>query len=151
MKVLVDENFIDTENSKILLDRVNVLYETHICKDANDTFSAVKEFLESYPEEPIDLEHLSRFSAMSKYHFIRKFDENIGMTPHKFQIQNRVRKAKVSLEETDSLTQAGVNAGFYDQSHFIRHFKHLYKMTPSDYKAACIDLDDLAKSRKKLR
>ena len=150
LEILIGAKLLDVVSSDKLLNKLPLLYAHHQHKKYHNPFEPIKEFLETYPEESIDVEHLSRFSAMSKYHFIRKFDENVGMTPHQFHIQNRVRKAKSMLEETDSLTEAGMNAGFYDQSHFIRQFKHLYQISPSSYKAACIDLDALAQSGEKL-
>jgi len=149
--ILIASQLLDGASGDRILNELPSLYAYHQHKKSHQPFAIIKDFLETYPEESIDVAHLSRFSAMSKYHFIRKFDESIGMTPHQFQIQNRVRKAKGLLEETVSMTEVGLNAGFYDQSHFIRNFKHLYQISPSSYKAACIHLDELAQSGKKLR
>lgn len=149
--ILVASQLLDAASGDRILNELPSLYAHHQHEKHHQPFDVIKDFLETYPEDSMDVEHLSRFSAMSKYHFIRKFDENVGMTPHKFHIQNRVRKAKGMLEETTSITEAGFSAGFYDQSHFIRHFKHLYQISPSSYKAACIHLDDLTKCGKKLR
>lgn len=151
IEILVASQLLDVANGDRILNELPHLYAHHQHETYHQPFETIKDFLETYPEESIDVEHLSRFSAMSKYHFIRKFDESVGMTPHKFHIQNRVRKAKGLLEETASMTEVGFSAGFYDQSHFIRNFKHLYQISPSSYKAACIHLDALAKSGKKLR
>lgn len=149
--ILIATELLDRTRGDRILKELPRLYTHHQSKNHQQPFETIKDFLETYPEESMDVAHLSRFCTMSKYHFIRKFDESVGMTPHKFQIQNRVRKAKGLLDETVSMTEAGVNAGFYDQSHFIRNFKHLYQISPSFYKAACIHLDELAQSGKKLR
>ena len=150
-EILVASKLLDVPSGDRISNELPSLYAHHQHEKHHQPFDTIKDFLETYPEESMDGEHLSRFSAMSKYHFIRKFDESVGMTPHKFHIQNRVRKAKGLLEETASMTEVGFSAGFYDQSHFIRNFKHLYQISPSSYKAACIHLDVLAKSGKKLR
>ena len=39
-----------------------------------------------------------------------------------------------------SLTQIGLKAGYYDQSHFIREFKSFTTLTPKDYQASITDL-----------
>lgn len=151
-RILVELGFLEEGDSFLFGESLHSVYAHHgSIPEEHNTLDTVKTFLEEYPEDSIDGEHLSRYSAMSKYHFIRKFDENVGMTPHKFHIQNRVRKAKRLIEKTTSMTEVGLSAGFYDQSHFIRHFKKLFQISPSSYKAACLDLDALAKSRKKLR
>ncbi|NCD11443.1 MAG: AraC family transcriptional regulator [Epsilonproteobacteria bacterium] len=152
VRILVELGFLEEGNSFLFGERLHFVYAHHgSIFQKHHSLDTVKTFLEEYPEDSIDGEHLSRYSAMSKYHFIRKFDENVGMTPHRFQIQNRVRKAKCLIEKSTSMTEVGLRAGFYDQSHFIRHFKKLFQISPSSYKAACLDLDALAKSRKKLR
>lgn len=151
-RILVELGFLEEGNSFLFGESLHSAYAHHSCiSEEHHTLDTIKTFLEEYPEDPIDGEHLSRYGAMSKYHFIRKFDENVGMTPHKFHIQNRVRKAKCLIEKSTSMTEVGLSAGFYDQSHFIRHFKKLFQISPSSYKAACLDLDALAKSRKKFR
>lgn len=151
-RILVELGFLEEGNSFLFGESLHSVYAHHgSIHEEHHSLDTVKTFLEEYPEDSIDGEHLSRYSTMSKYHFIRKFDENVGMTPHRFQIQNRVRKAKYLIEKSTSMTEVGLSAGFYDQSHFIRHFKKLFQISPSSYKAACLDLDALAKSGKKLR
>ena len=111
----------------------------------------IKNILETYPEENLSIQALSQIHKMSQYHFIRQFCKNIGMTPHRFQVQNRLRKAKNLLENSSfSLTTIGFDVGFFDQSHFIRSFKKLYQISPSACKEALVELDTLAKSWKKL-
>ncbi|AFL68121.1 helix-turn-helix domain-containing protein [Sulfurospirillum barnesii] len=151
-RILEEMEYLEESHGALFDDILRGVYaHCDSMHEKHRTLDRIKTFLEEYPEVQIDGEHLSRYSALSKYHFIRKFDENVGMTPHKFHIQNRVRKAKGLIENSTSMTDVGLSAGFYDQSHFIRHFKKLFQISPSSYKAACLDLDALAKSGKKLR
>ena len=72
---------------------------------------------------------------INQYRFIRLFKKNTGLSPQKFLIQNRVRKAqRLLLSSHLSLTQIAQETGFYDQSHFIRHFKGIIRLTPKEYK-----------------
>ena len=96
----------------------------------------LREQLESYPELDISVEEMSRRTHTGKYHLIRSFRQEVGLTPHRFQIQNRVRKARHLLECSVSMTEAALAAGFADQSHFIRQFKKIVGMTPTSYLAA---------------
>lgn len=89
----------------------------------------------SYPRHN-DVSVLARAALVSKYQLIRAFKREAGLTPHQFQIQNRVRKAQRLLEGTATMTEAALAAGFCDQSHFIRHFKRLVGLTPTEYKLA---------------
>lgn len=96
----------------------------------------LKKELEMFPENKLNIEEMARITATSKYHFIRCFKQEIGLTPHQFQVQNRIRKAQKLLNQTDSMTKVAMDTGFCDQSHFIKQFEKIVGLTPSDYKKA---------------
>lgn len=93
-----------------------------------------KKQLEYYPEKKLSIDELSRSAYVSKYHFIRSFKQAVGLTPHQFQIQNRIRKAQHMLNSIDSITEVALTTGFCDQSHFIKHFEKYFGLTPTEYK-----------------
>lgn len=97
----------------------------------------LKARLELHPEVDFSLDAMARRAHTGKYHLIRRFRQEVGLTPHRFQIQNRVRKARRLLARSSSMTEAALAAGFADQSHFIRQFKKIVGMTPTSYLAAC--------------
>lgn len=99
--------------------------------------SGLKRRLEAHPEQRLTIDDMAGAAFLSKYHLIRAFRREAGLTPHQFQIQNRVRKAQRLLRESVSGTEAALAAGFCDQSHFIRHFQRLVGLTPTEYKRAC--------------
>ncbi len=101
-------------------------------------FTDVIKQLEACPERGISVEDMARGTFISKYHFIRRFKAEVGLTPHQFQIQNRVRKAQRLLSSTKSLTEVALSAGFYDQSHFIKQFEKYVGLTPASYKSAVV-------------
>lgn len=70
---------------------------------------------------------------VSKYHYIRKFKEIAGITPHKFQIQNRIRKSQKLLLNQNSIADVSIIIGFYDQSHFDKYFKKIVGVSPVEY------------------
>lgn len=95
-----------------------------------------KKRLENFPEEHFSVSELADAACISKYHFIRSFKQAVGLTPHQFQIQNRIRKAQYMLIGSDSITEVALNAGFCDQSHFIKHFEKYLGLTPSAYRVS---------------
>lgn len=56
--------------------------------------SRLRARLEAEPELPLRLEDMAALACMSKYHLIRAFRREAGLTPHQFQLQNRVRKGQ---------------------------------------------------------
>ncbi|MCH5271476.1 MAG: helix-turn-helix transcriptional regulator [Lachnospiraceae bacterium] len=102
-----------------------------------DIVSVVREQLELFPEEKISIDEMAQLAFVSKYHFIRNFKQEVGLTPHQFQLQNRIRKAQGLLHHTDRITEVALDTGFCDQSHFIRQFEKIVRLTPSKYILAC--------------
>lgn len=116
-----------------------------ICLPAGNqpTFGAldfIKKQLEQQPQLSFSLDEMARTVHLSKYHFLRCFKQAFGLTPHQFQLQNRVRQAQRLLPTAQNLTEVALDIGFCDQSHFIRNFEKHLGLTPTAYKAACQSL-----------
>lgn len=99
--------------------------------------SGLKQRIERYPESKFSVEEMARAAFTSKYHFIRSFKKEVGLTPHQFQIQNRIRKAQRLMNRTETITEVALNTGFCDQSHFIKQFEKMVGLTPTAYKMSC--------------
>lgn len=87
----------------------------------------------SHPEEELSIESLAADIFVSKYYLIRKFKSSIGMTPHQFCIQNRIRKSQRLLDEKMIVSRIAAEMGFYDQSHFDKAFQKIVGISPSEY------------------
>jgi AraC-like DNA-binding protein len=92
-----------------------------------------REYLEEHAAENVALEALARFAGLSAFHLCRVFREALGMTPHAYQIQVRVRHAKSLLRAGLPIALVAAEAGFYDQAHLTRHFKRIVGLTPGRY------------------
>ena len=73
----------------------------------------------------------------SRFQYIRRFHERMGVTPHQYLIQNRLREAKRLLAEGVPLADAALMAGFADQSHCNRLFNRRIGITPGAYRESC--------------
>lgn len=87
----------------------------------------------SHPEQELSVETLAADIFVSKYYLIRKFKSSIGMTPHQFCIQNRIRKSQGLLDEEKTISRIAAEMGFYDQSHFDKAFQKIVGISPSEY------------------
>lgn len=96
----------------------------------------LKRELELFPECKLNVEEMAHAALINKYYFIRRFKQTAGLTPHQFQLQNRIRKAQRLISDTDTLTEVALATGYCDQSHFIKQFKKYVGLTPSDYKSS---------------
>ncbi|MBD1998577.1 helix-turn-helix transcriptional regulator [Oculatella sp. FACHB-28] len=93
----------------------------------------IREYLEEHLEENVSLEYLAQMVNLSPYYLNRVFRKEVGIPPHKYQIQVRIDHAKALLQQGLSVKQVAEQLGFADVSHFTRHFKQLVQVTPGQY------------------
>ncbi len=105
-------------------------------KNYNPYIHDLKKQLELYPERKLTVEEMAQNAFISKYHFIRSFKAEVGLTPHQFQIQNRIRKAQRFIHEAETITEVALATGFCDQSHFIKQFEKYVGLPPLIYKSS---------------
>lgn len=120
-----------------LLNGIDLFDNVLLPYSAESFIDLAKKQIERYPEMKLSIDEMARSSYLSKYHFIRSFKQAVGLTPHQFQIQNRIRKAQHLLNNIDSMTEVALTTGFCDQSHFIKHFEKYVGLTPAMYKISC--------------
>ncbi len=106
---------------------------THHTKNAIPNIVRVQEYISNKSDQDLSLDELSNIANMSKYHFIRSFKSQVGLPPHAYLIQTRVKKAKVLLAHGKSIAEAAYITGFADQSHLTRIFKNFFGYTPGKY------------------
>lgn len=116
------------------LDSLDKAYLPHPVEPWIDS---VRRQIECHPEMRISLDEMAKALYLSKFQFIRSFKHSVGLTPHQFQIQNRIRKAQHLLIDNRNITEVALATGFCDQSHFIKHFKKYIGLTPTVYKESC--------------
>src|SRR5215813_7777540 len=85
----------------------------------------VKELIVARCAEPLSLHEIVVESGLSRFRFLRLFKRVTGVSPHEFLIRCRVDKAREFLSQGRSLIETAMDTGFFDQSHFCRHFKRV--------------------------
>jgi AraC-like DNA-binding protein len=95
----------------------------------------VREFVDVHLGESIDLPVLATVAGLSLHHFARQFKQSAGVTPHHYLTQKRLQRAQEMLAQTDlPLSEIAYAAGFSDQSHLARHFRHMLGTTPREFR-----------------
>jgi AraC-like DNA-binding protein len=97
--------------------------------------SRVREYLIHHYAENVALEDLARVGNLSPYHLHRVFTQEVGISPHAFQVTVRVAKAKALVYQGRPLRAVAAETGFSDQSHFTREFKRFTGLTPGAFRA----------------
>lgn len=98
--------------------------------------TTVLQYLQDNHEACISLNDLAQITEMSTFHLIRCFKKEVGLSPHAYLTQVRVRRARDLLEAGTAPANAAATVGFYDQSALNRHFKRSYGVTPGQYAEA---------------
>lgn len=90
----------------------------------------IRELVLDAPEQAFTLRGLAQAAGLSRRHFTRLFRRDVGIAPHQFVIQAKLRAARRLIEAGEPVAEAAAAMGFADQSHFGRHFKRHYGFTP---------------------
>jgi AraC family transcriptional regulator len=96
-------------------------------------------YIEQHHAQDIGLRDIAQAARCSPYHLARTFKHSVGVPPHKYLIQVRVRSAHSLLSigrEKLSVAEVASASGFSDQSHLTRHFKRMLGVTPRQVIAA---------------
>jgi AraC-like DNA-binding protein len=73
------------------------------------------------------------FLGVSERQLERRFLARIGVTPKRFATLRRFERAVARATTAPSLTAAALDAGYYDQSHFIREFRRFAGSSPREH------------------
>ncbi len=96
-------------------------------------FDAVCKYLEENFDKTITLQELCAMAGLSKYHFLRSFTRQKGISPYSYLEAVRIGSAKSMLEKGTPPMEVALRTGFGDQSHFTNFFKKLIGLTPRQY------------------
>lgn len=120
---------------ELFSDGLVLLLAGRLEKASKDSYTKdVKHKLLETKEISISIEDISKEICVSTFHMIRQFKKEVGLTPHQFQIQCRIRKAQKLLLSDRTIAEVALDTGFCDQSHFVRCFKKIVGITPASYK-----------------
>lgn len=94
-------------------------------------------FLEQNFRDKISIEQVARVAGLSRYHFFRRFHLAVGMTPHGYLTQCRLREARCLIAchaGRRLLAEIAAETGFSDQPHLTRHFRREFGHTPGHWR-----------------
>jgi AraC family transcriptional regulator len=94
--------------------------------------------MEKNAHESLDLDRIASVAAMSKFHFLRVFRRIVGVTPHQYLLNLRLRRAAQHLlTSTDPVSKIAFDAGFGDLSTFNAAFRTIFGKSPRLFRHHC--------------
>jgi AraC-like DNA-binding protein len=96
---------------------------------------SVMAYVAEHYHEAIEVSDMAAHVHLSVSQLQREFANHFSITPIRYLREVRIGVARHLLESSDnSISQIAAECGFYDQSHFNRHFKASTGLTPLNYR-----------------
>jgi AraC-like DNA-binding protein len=92
----------------------------------------LREILHS-TEGRINLSDFASNAGLSQFQLLRSFKRRYGLPPHAYGLHVRVERGREMLRRGFSVAEAAAANDFTDQSHFTRHFRRIWGVTPGEY------------------
>jgi AraC-like DNA-binding protein len=93
-------------------------------------------FIDEAPDRRLRLAQIAAAAELPPFRLFRAFERAIGMTPHVYQRQARLRLAAELIRRGHPLGEVAAATGFADQGHLTRSFRCSMGVTPGAYRAA---------------
>ena len=95
----------------------------------------VLEYIAAELGEDLSLATLAEIAGMNLYYFSRLFKQSTGRSPHRYVLEQRIRRAQQFLRTSNmTILEASVRTGFADQGHFTKAFRRFVGVTPTEYR-----------------
>lgn len=105
-------------------------------REAKRVVEAIR-LIEFEAARPLELKEMAASAGMSKYHFLRVFRRLTGVTPHRYLIGARLRRAALALGSSRRpVLEIALDSGFGDLSTFNKTFRAAFGLTPTRYRAS---------------
>ena len=117
--------------NRIMLDDTTVLDDSTGREDGK--IRQIMRYIGEHLDEELSVEQLAGQIYVSKYHFMRRFKAETGVTVHQYVTQKRLFRAAALLRAGVPAVRAAEESGFEDYSTFVRAFKKAFGKTPREY------------------
>ena len=121
----------------------NIIYSMHesyntqyIPKDKLNLIAPAVDYIhETYSAETVSIESLAQMCGISPEYFRKIFKNFFGTSPVNYINNLKITRAKELLEsKMYSVTDAALQSGYTEMSHFSREFKKATGLSPSEFK-----------------
>jgi AraC family transcriptional regulator len=92
----------------------------------------LRDYVVAHIDESIEAAALARIAGHSTFHFTRIFARSVGMTPYRYVVHLRLRRALELIRDgRQGLAEIAAATGFADQSHLSRWVRRVHGVSPS--------------------
>lgn len=137
----VNNEFTDIyQNSKyayeFIMNLISYFLEQNHNKKLPSRIEASKKFIDENYNKNIGLEDIAEYVNLSKYHFTREFEKEVGMTPGKYITKARIKKSMELLlfSKDMNIEEIALEVGYNCGNYFSKVFKKYLGISPKEYR-----------------
>ena len=97
----------------------------------NPRVQAMMRYMDENLAEDLDMDALADTFYVSKYHMMRQFRQETGLTVYEYLTQRRLLHARDLIEKGSRATEACYRSGFRSYSSFTRAYAKIFGTTPT--------------------
>lgn len=134
-------SILDKENNKNKLEKLSFNFINELFKlfEQNDKYTpkvqSIKNYIQANYHKNITLNDISKNLYISKYYMIKKFKQQVKLTPMRFLTEYRLKIARTLLINMENSIEYVANSvGFKDANYFTKVFKKKFNITPREYR-----------------
>jgi AraC-like DNA-binding protein len=131
---VLERDSLVAEFFELLLSRWGGDLKPRQSADVPAAIARARDYLEAHFDREVSLEELAGIAGLNRAHLIRAFRKAVGLTPHAYQLDRRVRAACHRLAAGEAPADVAAACGFCDQSHLNRVFKARIAVTPGQFR-----------------
>ncbi len=125
----------NTDNAIQSLLMANLRHKEVDRANGRSWVSVIRDYIHDKWNEPFSLEELAREVGLHPVSVSKFFSKTMGCSLGEYSRAVKIHKSLSLIRGGEmSLTQVALECGFFDQSHFIRAFKHTTGLNPGEWK-----------------
>jgi AraC-like DNA-binding protein len=97
-----------------------------------------RSYIHEHLTECVTLDDLETMSGQDRWELSRDFRKLFGTSPYRYLTMRRLDRARLMMRSGVPLADTALACGFSDQSHFSRHFKKAFGLTPGKWAKATV-------------
>ncbi|WP_407483202.1 helix-turn-helix domain-containing protein [Elizabethkingia meningoseptica] len=100
----------------------------------------VVEHIRKNLHQKLTIDQIADMTYLSKSNFFKMFKQEFGISPNRFILNERIKKAKELLAKDESIKEVAFQTGFSDTNYFTRVFRQYEGTTPKIFQSNVLSL-----------